>query len=274
MFKFYRIAVLSLGSGLVLVGLKYLFHRLGWELVEQSSLHNSVISSVIFVIGFVLSATIADYKESERIPSEFAANVEDMYEDAVGIHRSYAVFDLEGYRSQLQGIAEGFAKDARYQSGELHRGIQGLSSFFADMEKGGVPPNFIVKLKQQQVLLLKHRHRISYIQRIRFIPSATILVRSLVTMTFLLLLFTKVTPFLGGLAITWLIGFVMVYMVVLIEVISVPFHPSGTTRDDVSLFLIEDTVDYLASKSSGSLPGKAPEVCEGELVSAASERND
>lgn len=250
MLKNFRIGLIALAAGLSLMGFKYLFRILGWELVEQSSLHNSVISSVIFVIGFLLSATIADYKESERIPSEFAANVEDMYEDAVGIHRSYEVFDLEGYRAQLQAIAEGFGKDARYQSGDLHRSIQGLSSFFADMESGGVPPNFIVKLKQQQVLLLKHRHRISYIQRIRFIPSATILVRSLVIMNFLLLLFTKVDPFMGGLAITWVIGFVMVYMVVLIEVISVPFHPSGTTRDDVSLFLIDDTVAYLAEKSS------------------------
>lgn len=250
MLRTYRIALLSLGSGLVLVGLKYVFSFLGWELVEQSSLHNSVISSVIFVIGFLLSATIADYKESERIPAEFAANVEDMYEDAVGIHRSYAVFDLEGFRGQLQGIAEGFGKDARYLSRDLHKSIQGLSAFFADMEKGGVPPNFVVKLKQQQVLLLKHRHRISYIQRIHFIPSATILVRSLVAMTVLLLLFTKITPFLGGLAITGVIGFVLAYMVILIEVISLPFHPSGTTMDDVSLFLIDDTVAYLAEKSS------------------------
>ena len=43
------------------------------------------------------------------------------------------------------------------------------------MEQGNVPPNFIVKLKQQQTVLLRHRHRVDYIQRIRFIPSASIL---------------------------------------------------------------------------------------------------
>jgi hypothetical protein len=34
-------------------------------------------------------------------------------------------------------------------------------------------------------------------------------------------------------------------MLVLINVISTPFHPEGRTRDDVSLFLIEEATDYL-----------------------------
>ena len=56
------------------------------------------------------------------------------------------------------------------------------------MEKGGVPANFIVKLKQQQMALLRSRHRVNYIQRIKFIPSATILARSMVIVLIALLL--------------------------------------------------------------------------------------
>ena len=36
----------------LVVALKYVLHILGFEPVEQSSLHNGVISSVTFVIGF------------------------------------------------------------------------------------------------------------------------------------------------------------------------------------------------------------------------------
>ena len=60
---------------MVIVLLKYGFHLLNWEPIEQSSLHNGVLSSATFVIGFLLSATIADYKESERLPSEFSARI-------------------------------------------------------------------------------------------------------------------------------------------------------------------------------------------------------
>lgn len=80
--RLYRIFLVSASMAILVVALKYVLHILGFEPVEQSSLHNSVISSVTFVIGFLLSATIADYKESERMPSEFAAQVENMYDDA------------------------------------------------------------------------------------------------------------------------------------------------------------------------------------------------
>jgi len=249
LFKNLRIFLISFACGLAFVGIKYIFHYFNWEVVEQSSLHNSVVSSVIFVIGFLLSATIADYKESERIPAEFAANIEDMYEDAASIHAGYPTFDLEGFRNQLKVIAEGFGNDVRRQTYDVRQEIKELSAYFAAMEKGKVPPNFVVKLKQQQTVLLKHRLRVTYIQRINFIPSATILVRSIVAMTLLLLLFTNIDPFYGGLAIGGLLSFVLIYMLILIRVIGLPFHAEGKTQDDVSLFLIDDTIKYLSDEA-------------------------
>lgn len=251
MLKLFRIFGISFGAALVVVGVKYILHLYGLEIIEQSSLHNSVISSVTFVIGFLLTATIADYKESERTPADFAAQVEDMYDDAAMIHQSYPVFDLDGFRKQLRKVALGFGSDIRKRSHDARQDIRDLAPYFAAMEKGKVPPNFIVKLKQQQTVMLRHRHRVNYIQRIRFIPSATILARSIVIMVILLLLLTNVDPYVGGLLITGLISFILIYMLILITVISLPFHGAGKTRDDVSLFLIEDAVKYL-SKSRKS----------------------
>jgi len=143
----YRIFIVALLSSSVIIGIKYTFHALGWELVEQSSLHNGVLSSATFVIGFILSATIADYKESERIPAEFAANVEDLYMDAEVIHESYPDFDLEGFRSQLEDITRTFDRKVRDASRGASDAIRALNPYFGQMEKAGVPANFIVKLK-------------------------------------------------------------------------------------------------------------------------------
>jgi len=115
-------------------------------------------------------------------------------------------------------------------------------------QKGDVPANFIVKLKQQQLVLLKHRKRVTYIQRIKFIPSATILLRSIVFFVLGLLILTNVDPFYGSLAIIGIISFVFIYMMILIEVTSIPFHASGKTRDDVSLFLVDSAAEYLDAK--------------------------
>lgn len=246
--KLFRIFWIALIVALVIVIIKYNLHTLGLEIIEQSSLHNSVVSSVVFVIGFLLSATIADYKESERIPSDFAANIEDMYNDGVAIHANYPVFDIDKFRAQLEKIADGFGSDVRNKSQTTKKHINELAPFFAAMETGKVPPNFIVKLKQQSTLLLRSQNRVNYIQQIRFIPSATILARSIATALILLLMLTNIDPFYGGLVIVGIISFVLIYVLVLINVISTPFHAAGKTRDDVSLFLVRQAAKRLSKK--------------------------
>lgn len=244
----FRLLIIALLSAVIIITVKYIFHLYGWEPIEQSSLHNGVLSSATFVIGFLLSATIADYKESERIPSEFSANIEDMLADAEVIHQSYPKFNFEGFRAQLEKIAQKFDSEVRNASRGVSEEIRALNPYFGEMEKAGVPPNFIVKLKQQQVLLLRNRKRLNYIQRIKFIPSATILSRSIVALVIMLLVFTNVEPFYGSLAIIGIISFVLLYMMMLIDIISTPFHASGKTQDDVSLFLVKDAANFIKSR--------------------------
>ncbi len=248
-FTNYRILLWALAATLIVIIAKYALHTIGFEPIEQTSLHNSMVSSVIFVIGFVLSATIADYKESERIPSEFASTVENMYEDAKEIQKNYPTFDLNLFRSNLIDVLGAFRQGTRVNRKGARREISELNITFGQMEKAGVPANFIVKLKQQQAILLKSMYRVNYIQKIRFIPSAFILVRSIVVMVIGALLLTNIDPFYGGLVLTGTIAFIMTYMLLLIQHISVPFHDQGKTRDDVSLFLLKETKAYLMKES-------------------------
>lgn len=247
--KMLRIFFIALGATLLIVVLKFLFHHFNIEIIEQTSLHNSVISSVIFVIGFLLSATIADYKESEKIPAEFASTVENMYEDARSIHTMYSKFDLELFRKNLIDILGSFRDGTRVNRSGARREINELNDTFIEMERAGVPANFIVKLKQQQSQLLRSLFRVNYIQKIKFIPSAFILARSIVVLIIAVLLLTNIDPFYGGLVLTGAISFILVYMIVLIHTISIPFHAKGKTQDDVSLFLLRETTIYLRSQA-------------------------
>lgn len=223
-------------------------HHFGLEFIEQTSLHNSIISSVIFVLGFVLSATISDYKESERIPAEFAANIEDMYNDAKATHAMYSKFNLEHFRVSLIDVLKVFRKGTRVNRKGARRKIAELQVCFADMERAGVPPNFVTKLKTQQTQLMRNMFRVNYIQRIHFIPSAFRLVNTIAIMAIGLLLCTNIDPFYGGLFIVGAITFILVYMVILIHHIAVPFYAKGQSKDDVSLFLLREAQSYLQSE--------------------------
>lgn len=243
--RLFKIFIFSLCATALVVAIKYLMHIFGWELITQTSLHNSIISSVIFVIGFILSATIADYKESEKIPAEFASNIQDIYDDASTIHKTYPKFDLVLLHSNLLDILSSFRVGTRVKRTRVRKHISNLQESFSQMEKAGVPPNFVVKLKQQQTQLLKNLFRVNYIQKIRFIPSATYLVRSIVLLVIAFILLTEIEPFYGGLVITGILTFILIYMLFLIQTISVPFRAKGETQDDVSLFLIRETTEYL-----------------------------
>lgn len=244
----YRIFFWAFLAAAIVIPIKYAMHYFGLELIEQTSLHNSVISSVIFVLGFVLSATIADYKESERIPAEFAANIEDMYNDAKEIHKTYSKFDLDRFRLSLIDILKVFREGTRVNRKGARREIAELQASFADMERAGVPPNFVTKLKTQQTQLMRNMFRVNYIQKIQFIPSAFRLINTIAVMAVGLLLITNIDPFYGGLFIVGAITFILTYMIILTRHIAVPFHARGTSRDDVSLFLLREAQEYLESE--------------------------
>lgn len=244
----YKIFLLAVLAALVAMPIKYAMHYFGLEFIAQTSLHNSVISSAIFVLGFVLSATIADYKESERIPADFAGNVEDMYNDAKQTHLAYPKFDLEHFRSSLIDVLKMFREGTRVNRRGARREIAELQECFADMERAGVPPNFVTKLKTQQTQLMRNIFRVNYIQKIQFIPSAFRLIKTIAVMAIGLLLFTDIDPFYGGIFIVGAITFIFVYMIVLIHHIATPFHNSGKSQDDVSLFLLREVRTYLESE--------------------------
>lgn len=244
----YRIFISAIVITACIIAVKYVLHMNDLEIIVLGSLHGSVISGVIFVIGFILSTTISDYKEAERIPAEIASTLEDMNEDVIAIHDNYPKFDVDAYQLQLKKVADALVGDLRSSKSDTAKTqLYKLGRLHAAMEKSGVPANFIVKLKQQQAALVRHLFRVNYIQRITFIPSATILAWSIVILTIVLLLFTEIEPFVGGVILSGVISFILVYVLQLITVIRTPFHDQGRTRDDVSLFLIDRTIGHLQS---------------------------
>lgn len=247
----FRIFFIALIVASLVVAAKYILHYLQLEPIQVSSLHGSVISGVIFVIGFLLSATLADYKESERLPAEIASALESMHEDVLSLEENYPKFKASSYQTQLHKISVAFLSDLRNPKNTTARAeLHALNKYHAQMESAGVPANFIVKLKQQQALLLRHLFRVNYIQRITFVPSANILAWSIVILAAALLLLTNMDPFVSSTIITGAIMFILTYVLQLIRVIRTPFHAEGKTRDDISLFLVERTVEYLEPAST------------------------
>lgn len=226
---------------LLILIVKVVLSHYGWEFISTSALLTSIISGSVFVLGFILSGTYRDYKESEYVPVSITAAVESIHNDAILFRKEYgSKFNYQELNKILKSILELFRKDLIAHTKKSYFKTNELTLVFDKLEKMGVPANYIVKLKQDQNTILRGILRVNYIQKIQPIPSAFILVQSIVVGLVFTLLFTKMDSIVNELMAIGFITFIFIYMLKLIRVLEKPFHEEGATMDDVSLFHIKE----------------------------------
>lgn len=246
----YRILEQTLALVGLVVAAKVGLHTLGWEFVAVSPLHASIVAGGIFILSVFLAGILPDYKEAERLPTEFAATVDSMFDDGVAISRTNPEFDSAGLRESLTSTLRALRSDILEGKRSAYAEIREITMALSDMERVNVPPNFITKLKQEQASLVKLLLRLYYIQRINFIPSAYYLVVSTAVTVIAILLVTNLEPFNASVASLALVAFVFLYLMRLIEIAETPFRANGTTRDDVSLFVVEEVLQRLEEREA------------------------
>ena len=62
----------------LVVSAKFLVHFLGWEIISVNPLFSGIVAANVFLMGFLLSGTLSDFKESERLPGELSACLENL----------------------------------------------------------------------------------------------------------------------------------------------------------------------------------------------------
>ena len=231
--------------GLVLV--KLVLEALSLEFIDLSPLYTSIVAGGIFVIGLIVAGTLADYKESEKMPAEIAAALENIREDCQSIHQTKQEFDLPRLRKSLAAVVAALRADlADPASRTCLDAINDLSDAFLELERLEVPPNYIVRLRTEQGAIRRNVLRIYHIQRIDFLPSAYLLIQTIVILIIAALEFTKIDPIYESVVILAFISYFFIYLLRLLRIIDRPFRVDERTMDDVSLFLLNEFAKKLA----------------------------
>jgi hypothetical protein len=249
----------------VLVLAKAAIHHFGFEFLELDVFFPSVVASSIFIIGFLLSSILPDYKESERMPAEIRTALEGIHDDADAFARKTPNVDIEGFRKILAGIVIALenglgAKGAHADLAGAIAEVDRLSPAFAEMEKLGMTPNFIVRLRSEQDVLRKCLYRIYYVQKMQFLPSVHVLIQTLVVATIFLLLFLQTEGSPGSAFVFGFVSYMFVYALHLIRVLEQPFRKQENSVDDVSFFLLREFVDKMGHAQSPELQYSAVEA--------------
>lgn len=88
----------------VLSAVKFAIHLYGLEFLTLNALFSSAIAAAVFIIGFLLSSVLSDYKEAERIPSDLRVALEAIRDDATSFAESNPAFSARGTLTVLRGI--------------------------------------------------------------------------------------------------------------------------------------------------------------------------
>lgn len=240
----WAIAVKIMPLVILVAILKYVAHRYGLEVMELNALFTSLVAGTIFLIGFLISGVLSDYKESEKIPSELSASIKTLFDDSYTIYKSKnsatALQFIEFQKLFVTSLTDWFYKKERTSS--ILKKISMMNDFLIEFDKEGIQANYIIKLKNEQNSLRKMIMRIDTIRDTEFVGSAYAIVEAMGFLVAFGLIVIKIEPFYASLFLTSLVTFLIFYMFLLIKDLDNPFDYSvhGERGTEISLKPIHD----------------------------------
>jgi hypothetical protein len=221
----------------VIMVVKACVHYLGWEIITINPLFTGIIAANVFLMGFLLSGVIADYKESERLPGELGACLENMTQEVVGMRasKSEAVVGpcLVALSQTGEDIHSWFYK--KLDTEVLLEHVNGLTTAFAMLEPW-TQATFVARLKTEQSALRRTLIRIEVIRETNFVAAGYMLAYIITSLLCVGLVLAQMDPFHESLTFTGVIAYLLVFLLLLIRDLDNPFgYYERLSGADVSL---------------------------------------
>jgi len=250
-----RILLKALPLVVVVLLLKSGAHALGYEVISLNAMFTGIIGAVVFLLGFLLSGVLSDYKESERLPGDLAAAFSTITDELELAYRQKNSAELQ---QNLAAYADTAAEVRRwfYREVKTRTLLAQLTELYCRMGslEGQILPNYLARMRQEHSTIRRMIIRIHTIRDTSFISSGYVIA---VSTTFLLLLglvIVKMDPFYESLFFAGMISYLVVFLILLIRDLDDPFgYSSRTSSEDVSLKPIDDLVADLAKWGGASI---------------------
>ena len=239
---------LTLRAGLavvVVLALKLGAHYCGWEWLSLNPLFSGVVAANVFLMGFLLSGVLTDYKESERLPGELAGSLEALIDEGKSALHKVKSLEAQGYLRHVifltTAVHEWFYRREKTRS--LMQRLADLNPHFVALEKH-IPANYIARLKQEQSVVRRLMIRAHTIRETSFISSGYRIAEWTTLFLVLGLIMVRIDPFYEALFVVGIITFLLTYLIFLIHDLDNPFgYTDSDSAEDVSLKPISDLIE-------------------------------
>lgn len=245
--KKYRLVLkVTLIVGIVIF-FKLIAHWFQWEIISLNPLFSGIVAANVFLMGFLLSGVLGDYKESERLPGELTTSIDSIVGEARTIYKTKntpVAKECITYLYQLTvSIKNWFYKKER--TSDIMDKLSGLSDFFLAFEPL-TQATFIARLKQEQTNIRRILVRIHTVRETSFVSSGYLIAEITTVLLVLGLIFSKIDPFYESLFFVGVITFLLTFLILLIRDLDNPFgYYESASTEDVSLKPLNDLINKL-----------------------------
>jgi hypothetical protein len=243
--------ILPLLAGILV--LKLILHYSGWEVLSLNPLFTSIVAATTFLLGFLITGVLTDYKESEKIPGEMAASLAAISDEAICIQRSKKCPQAKALLEHIAGLADDIINwfHKKERSRILLQKISDMNEHFVELEPF-TQANFLSRLKQEQSSLRRMVIRSHAIRETRFFLPAYAIAEALAFFLIIGMLILKLEPYWESIFFVMLVSFVVLYMIYLIKDLDNPFDYAGDYEEsnEVSLKPLCDIKSYLSDNKN------------------------
>lgn len=210
-----------LGALLVKVVLHFGLHFEG--LVEFGDI-GVVLTAAVFLIGFMLSGVMADYKESEKLPGELACALEGFQDNLLQACVTKPELEEAAVRAEARALArvirEWLVK--RRPQEDVYAGIKAAQVLVFATERAGAGSHAERAMDELQTLR-KVVTRVGVISRTGFLATGYALLETLVAVALGLMFVAKFKSTVDELILVPFVTLIFVYMLRLIKDVDDPF---------------------------------------------------
>ena len=225
---------------------KFGIHLQNLEIWNFDIMTGSLFGSATFVIAFILSGTLIDYRVSEELICQIASAVESIQDTALFAAVNHPTYDPKPLTQGLVRFLERLLGWLKHHDAPLNvaLAIDELTPLFASLEPHiGAP--IISRIQGEQGRLRLIITRIQLIRDTDFLAPAYVLLQLFLAGAIVALLLTSGDRFSKTLVVSGFLFTSFLYLVVLIRDLDNPFQYEGKSCIDVDLSIITGAHDRL-----------------------------
>lgn len=209
----------------IVVGIKLLLINFDAPLFELNSYFSTLVAANVFLLGFLISGVLPDYKEAEKLPADLSASLDCIIEECRVLYREKGVQEARIIIEHTETVATAFVQ--WFHESIRTRDVMMMLSQYAELFAALEPhtqANFLTRLKQEVASLRRAILRIRNIREIPFAAPAYAVAELFTTIVIFSVLFVDIGNVTESVFITGAITYLLIYMIALIRDLDNPFH--------------------------------------------------